>query len=647
MTDETRQPDSMTAELKWLRQRLRELQQEADDNAHTAAAWEETAERYRELAESSGIVLVRWRPDGRITYANDGAAQFFGSESAEIIGGSWVAGLAPAVDSGGRDQAALVAEIGRNPEDHVVVEIENVRRDGSRVLMSWTNLAIRDREARVVEILSAGRELASGVNGEEADADESGTRNDVAGESEERYRLLLDSATDVIYRTDSGGRLVFVNAVGAEITGYSREELAGKSFLELIPEVRRGDVARFYERQLEKRISKTYYELPVLTKDERTVWLGQNVSLLIEDDEISGYLAVARDVTDRKKAEEALQASEEKYRTILETISEGYYEVDVNGTFTFVNKAMGAIAGRARQEMPGISYRDLLSESEAEKIFETYNRVFRTGRSAETVECEVESRDGRLRFLEVSASPIRDNNGRIDGFRGIARDVTQRHHLALLEQEKLVAEAANKAKTSFLTNMSHEIRTPLNAVIGMTELALETTLDENQRNIMETINREATALVDLINDILDFSKIEASRLDLEQVRFNLRYLLEDVASGVSMSATQKGLEFISYISPGVPAWVVGDPGRLRQVLVNLSGNAVKFTESGEIHIKAEPVGGSDEIGGVRFSIRDTGIGLPGINWRPFSTSLPRPTSPPRACTAEPGWEPVSPSNWWK
>ena len=306
-----------------------------------------------------------------------------------------------------------------------------------------------------------------------------------------------------------------------------------------------------------------------------------------------------------------LMKSEEKHRTILENIEDGYYEVDLAGNLTFFNDAACRITGYPGDELMGMNNREFTEEKSASKLYREYNKIYETGIPTKELAWEIVKKDGTIGSLETSISLITGSGGQPIGVRGIIRDVTERKELerAILEKKRS-AEETTKAKSQFLANMSHEIRTPLNGIIGMAELALDTKLDDNQKNIFHTINTEANALQDVINEILDFSKIEAGKFDLEEIPFDLRVTIEDVANSFAHRAEQKGLDFISFLTPDVPSRLIGDPARLRQIMVNLAGNALKFTHEGELYVKGELV---EEIGNrvkIRFSVMDTGIGIP-------------------------------------
>ncbi|MCK4542983.1 MAG: response regulator [Spirochaetales bacterium] len=319
---------------------------------------------------------------------------------------------------------------------------------------------------------------------------------------------------------------------------------------------------------------------------------------------------LAKEMAERKQAEDALRESEEKYRTILESIEEGYFELDLSGNCTFVNDAACIILGYPKDELIGMNNRDYVDEESAMKVYQIFSKIYRTGKPSKVFDYEIIRKNGSKGHVEFSASLRMDSKGQPIGFRGVSRDITDRKRAEALQQAKFEAEAASQAKSDFLAKMSHEMRTPLNGIIGMAELAMDTDLDDNQRNIFSTINIEANSLLGLISDVLDFSKIEVGKVELEEIPFDLRILIEEVTNSMALRAEQKGLEFISFLSPDVPFRLIGDPSRLRQILINLAGNALKFTQKGEIYIRGEMAEDLGDRIKLRFFVKDTGIGMP-------------------------------------
>jgi signal transduction histidine kinase/CheY-like chemotaxis protein/HPt (histidine-containing phosphotransfer) domain-containing protein len=225
-------------------------------------------------------------------------------------------------------------------------------------------------------------------------------------------------------------------------------------------------------------------------------------------------------------------------------------------------------------------------------------------------EYAIVTKDGQDVWIGQNVQMI-EENGRLAGFHAVGRDITARKHAeGALQETNRQLKAANAAKSEFLANMSHEIRTPMNGVIGMTGLLLDTELSDEQRRYAETVRSSGESLLGLINDILDFSKIEAGKLVMETLDFDLRDLLDDFAAMLAMRAHDKGLEFVCAAAPDVPTYLQGDPGRLRQILINLTGNAIKFTDKGEIAVRASLMSETDAEAVLRFSIKDTGIGIP-------------------------------------
>jgi two-component system sensor histidine kinase/response regulator len=314
-------------------------------------------------------------------------------------------------------------------------------------------------------------------------------------------------------------------------------------------------------------------------------------------------------INQRQATEAALRESEKKYRSIIETTQDGYYEVDTAGKMTFLNEAMCGILGYSRTELIEMNKRIPLDPESSRIVKRAFNRVYTSGIPAKSVGWKLIRKDGVRRFVESSISLLKDNKGRTTGFSGFLRDVTERKQAEALQRAKLSAEAASQAKNEFIAKMSHEIRTPLNSIIGMVELMLGTELKPQQREDLDVVIASAHALLAVINNILDHSKIEAGKLDLEETLFSPREILEESLRIMAMKCQAKGLELVYRVDSNVPGQLYGDPGRFRQVLLNLVDNAYKFTDAGEVVVRMFREEGSDSGTCLHVTVADTGIGI--------------------------------------
>jgi len=460
---------------------------------------------------------------------------------------------------------------------------------------------------------------------------------------EEKLAAILESVTDTMLMVDDQYNVVWNNHIAMEVFGA---DMSGKKCYSAF---------HGYDKPCEPCIVKQCFEdckvhefetqISIADSDPKTFWCTASVSAWSENGHPKMAVEFLRDITYRKRAEEALRESEQKYRTITGAAQDAILMMDNKGNISYWNPAAEKMFGYTPEEIIGRELHIVLSPQRYQEDYRKGFKKFKeTGQGlavGKVLEVEAIRKDGTEFPIELSLSAIQIK-GKWHAM-GILRDITERKEAdgALrkakdqLEQrvnertaelvtindqlEKAIARAnvmtaqaemANIAKSKFLANMSHEIRTPMNGVIGMTGLLIDTDLNDEQLRYAETVRTSGESLLKLINDILDFSKIEAKKLDLEETDFDIRAMMDDFAATMAFHAEEKGLAFICAFEPEIPTFLKGDPGRLRQILTNLAGNAVKFTSEGKITVRASLVTETDEEAVLRFSVRDTGIGIP-------------------------------------
>jgi two-component system, sensor histidine kinase and response regulator len=429
-------------------------------------------------------------------------------------------------------------------------------------------------------------------------------------ESEQRWRSLTEALPQLVWSATPDGACDYFSSQWTEHTGVAEAELLGWRWLETLHPDDREPTRRFWLASVAGRHSYDI-EYRVRRRDGEYRWFKtRGVPIRDSGGNIVNWFGSCTDITE-------LRDSEGRFRGIFENAAVGIAQTHPSGRFLRLNEKFCSIVGYSREELLQKTFQDVTHPDDVAIGVSALAALV----CGESLSFEHEKRyvrkDGSTVWAELFISLQRDAAGEPAYAVAVIQDISERKRLdAELRQAKDAAEAANRAKDEFLANVSHEIRTPMNAIIGMTELVLDTPLAEDQRKGLKTVKSAADSLLDIINDLLDFSRIEAGKLELFPADFSLRGAVGDTLRALAVRAHKKGLELIYQVQPDVPDALVGDVGRLRQVLLNLVGNAVKFTDEGEVVVRVEvqgdgpsPSRSAAEVG-VRFTVRDTGIGIP-------------------------------------
>jgi PAS domain S-box-containing protein len=426
------------------------------------------------------------------------------------------------------------------------------------------------------------------------------------------FQSLVDSLPLNLLIKDAHGRRILVNRAYLNLCGKSPDEVLGKTDFDLFPE----QLARKFSED-DAKILRTGCVLHE-TEEHRTPdgdprWVERVKGPLRDaDGNIVGVQVLFWDVTDRERTQQALEHERYLLKSLMDSIPDSIYFKDRDSRFLRISRVQ---SDKFRWGDPdnaiGKSDADVFTSEHAEQALKDERQILSTG---QPIIGQIEKEtwpDREDSWVSTTKLPLRDKTGRIIGTFGISRDITElKRAQDELRKAKDVADAASRAKSDFLAHMSHEIRTPMNAIIGMTELLLDTQLTETQHEYLMMVQESGESLLDLLNDILDFSKIEAGHLDLACEPFDVRECIGDTMKSLALRAHGKGLELAFAVDSEVPFVLAGDAGRLRQIVVNLVGNAIKFTDRGEVVLNVACQSKTTSNVTLFFSVRDTGIGIP-------------------------------------
>lgn len=559
------------------------------------AAMQKSEERYHDLFENATDMIQSVDENGFFLFVNRAWKETLGYTAEEINSLRFLDIIDP-------DERAHCTEIFlevTSTDNQYTVQTTFVTKNGHKIAVEGNVNCRIDSLTGQRHTRGIFRDVSSQRNFEK-----------ILRENEKKYRVLVETVGDIIYRCDDIGMFTYVNPTAEVICGYKGDELVGRHFTEIIREDFKEPVAQFYASQAEKRLMRTYFEFPVITKTGKEIWIGQTVDLHFLEETTGGYefIALARDITERVQVQNALKQSEEKYRGIIENLELGLLEVDMNEIITNVYPKFEELSGYKRSELLGKKAADVLLPPEYLQTMNDQMQKRREG-SAGVYEVEMIRADGTRIWVIISGAPYYDLRGNLAGSVGIHLDITERKQME--QQLKIAKETAEKsmqAKELFMANMSHEIRTPMNAIIGMSDLLQKTKLSPRQEQYLDAVQTSAENLLVIVNDILDFSKIDAGKLTLEHISCDIEKVVQNAVNLVRIRAEQKGLEL--KVSGQLPHLRhLSDPTRLSQIFINLLSNAIKFTASGGVTFTYSVINFSEDEDEILFCIEDSGIGI--------------------------------------
>ena len=558
-------------------------------------ALRESEERYRALFDRSLDCVFVHDFEGNFLDANEAALKLLGYEREDIPHLNFASLLS-------QDQLlTALATLQKFKDTGAQKQVNEFRlrcKDGSFVDVEVIGAVIY-HEGKPYAIQGVGRNITERKQAEEA-----------LRQSEERYRTVLEKMEEGYYEVDIAGNFTFVNNAMCRILGYSRDELIGMNYKIYTPEE---DVKAIFEAyNLVYRTGEPLKWFPMVEvrKDGTRLFVEDSVLPVRNDKgEVIGFRGVSRDITERKRAEEALRQSEERYRAILEKIEDSYFEVDLAGNLTFVNSSACRHLGYSREELIRMSYKDFTAEDYIESVFRAFNEVYRTATPNKGFPWKIIRKDGSPGFIDVSVTPLRNDKGKLIGFSGVGRDITERRKI----EEQLILTDRLASIGQLAAGIAHELNNPLTGVIGFSDLLLERDLPADVKADLVTVNQEAMRAINIVKGLLAFAREQR----IEKAQIDINSIIEGVLQLRSYEQRVSNIEVDARFASALPP-VMGNGAQLQQVFINIIINAeqavLEAHGRGKLTIATERVGDM-----VRASFTDDGPGISPANMKQLFT----------------------------
>ncbi len=582
----------LAAALTTLAVRLTSAQSHARRQAENSLR--ESEARYRLITEYASDVIFQLGLDLTREYVSPAATKMLGYTPEDMVGRKAASEFHP------EDVAAVAAAFQGLMAGRDEILIARTRhRDGRWIWIEARVSLVRDATGAPAKIIGVMSDITARRNAEIA-----------LQESEAKYRALYNYAPALMYSLDPENRVMTITDEMLRVFGYCRDEVIGRPSLDFMTPTSRQSIALIARPEFIANGYLRDFPAEFLSKggEIRDVLLSSIAERDADGAVIRAVVAVY-DVTERLRAEEALRASEAQYRIVADNAGDLIMRFDASGQRTYVSPSSTRIVGFSPAEIAKLPVGDFTIPEDRERLAQAFHGMMAAGENTRQL-FRTFHKDGRVLWLEANCTVVRDpESGAPAGVMSFARDVTERQAaIEQAEQARREAELANRAKSEFLATMSHEIRTPMNGVLGFATILLDTALTAEQQGLVSLVKASGEALLAIINDILDLSKIEAGSLELEAIPMSLYGLVDGSISVLNAASGEKSLDLRVEIAPDIPDAVIGDPNRLRQVLLNLLSNAIKFTEAGSVTLR---IGNTPENDGrLLFEVVDTGIGIP-------------------------------------